>query len=62
MPTRYSNKLGNEMIEFTKKVASDLLDKKLGDGFNLIMTYLCCWALLCAHIVLFLVKGDGLRF
>ena len=34
------NKLGNEMLEFTKKVASKLMDDKYGDGFNLIMNNL----------------------
>ena len=34
------NKFGNEMLEFTKKVASKLMDEKLGDGFNLIMNNL----------------------
>ncbi|MEK6914920.1 MAG: HIT family protein [Nanoarchaeota archaeon] len=59
------NKLGNEMIEFTKKVASDLLDKKLGDGFNLIMnnTSVAGQVVMHAHIhVIPRKEGDGLRF
>ena len=35
-----SSTLGNELLQFTKEVASELLDKKLGDGFNLIMNNL----------------------
>jgi len=34
------NKLGEELLRFMKDVASDLLDKKLGDGFNIIMNNL----------------------
>ena len=34
------NKLGAEMLTITKKVASDLLEKKLGDGFNILMNNL----------------------
>src|SRR3989338_10053498 len=59
------NKIGNEMIEFTKKAASDLLDKKLGDGFNVIMNNLAVagQAVMHAHIhVIPRKEGDGLRF
>lgn len=34
------NKLGEEMIEFLKSVASEMLDRKIGDGFNLVMNNL----------------------
>ena len=34
------NKLGEELLKFTKDVASRLLDKKLGDGFNILMNNL----------------------
>ncbi len=34
------NKYGNELIEFTKQVASELMAKKLGDGFNIVMNNL----------------------
>ncbi len=34
------NKLGDELLEFTKNVAFDLLEKKLGDGFNIVMNNL----------------------
>jgi len=32
--------LGKEMLQITKQVASRLLEKKLGDGFNLLMNNL----------------------
>ncbi len=31
------NNLGQELLEIEKKVSGELLDKKLGDGFNLLM-------------------------
>ena len=31
------NSLGQELLEFMKKIIDDLLDKKLGDGFNVLM-------------------------
>ncbi len=34
------NNLGNELLEFTKKIAWDLLERKKGDGFNLGMNNL----------------------
>lgn len=34
------NTLGEELLKFTKQVASDLLDKKKGDGFNIVMNNL----------------------
>lgn len=34
------NTLGNEMLEFSKKVASYLLENKYGDGFNIVMNNL----------------------
>lgn len=34
------NKLGNELLEFTKKVASLILEQKKGDGFNILMNNL----------------------
>ncbi|MEK6811235.1 MAG: HIT domain-containing protein [Nanoarchaeota archaeon] len=59
------NRLGGEMLEFTKKVASDLLDKKLGDGFNLVMNNLAVagQVIMHAHIHVIPRKDeDGLRF
>ena len=34
------NNLGNELLEVLKKVSSELLEKKLGDGFNILMNNL----------------------
>ncbi len=34
------SKLGEELLSFTKHIASMLLEKKLGDGFNLLMNNL----------------------
>jgi histidine triad (HIT) family protein len=34
------NNLGEELLKIAKQVALDLLDKKLGDGFNIIMNNL----------------------
>ena len=60
------NKLGNEMLEFTKKVASKLMDDKYGDGFNLIMNNLEVAGQVVMHVhvhVLPRKEGDGrIRF
>ncbi len=59
------NKLGNEMLEFTKKVASKLLDEKLGDGFNLIMNNLAVAGQVVMHAHIHIIprkEGDGIRF
>ncbi len=34
------NKLGEEFIKFTKEVASQILEEKKGDGFNILMNNL----------------------
>jgi histidine triad (HIT) family protein len=34
------NKLGSELLKIIKDVASDLMDKKLGDGFNILQNNL----------------------
>ena len=60
------NKLGNEMLEFTKKVAGKLMDDKYGDGFNLIMNNLEVAGQVVMHVhvhVLPRKEGDGrIRF
>ena len=59
------DKLGNEMLKFTKKVAGDLLDKKLGDGFNLIMNNLSVAGQVVMHAHMHVIprnEGDGIRF
>ena len=57
--------LAEEMIGFTKSIASDLLDKKLGDGFNIVMNNLPAAGQEVAHAHLHIIprkEGDGLRF
>lgn len=52
------------MLEFTKKVAGELLDKKYGDGFNILMNNLevAGQGVLHAHIhVVPRKEGDGIR-
>ena len=59
------NKAGNEMLEFAKKVASDLMDNRLGNGFNLIMNNLAVagQAVMHAHIhIIPRNEDDGIRF
>lgn len=59
------NKLGNEMLEFTKKVANSLIDKKIGDGFNIIMNNLEVAGQVVMHSHIHIIprkEGDGLRF
>ena len=34
------NTLGEELLQITKQISSELLDKKFGDGFNIIMNNL----------------------
>ncbi len=59
------NKLGGEMLGFTKKLADYLLDKKYGDGFNLVMnnTPVAGQVVMHAHIhVIPRNEGDGIRY
>lgn len=59
------DKFGNEMLEFTKKVASEMLDKKLGDGFNLVMNNLAVAGQVVMHAHIHVIprkENDGLRF
>ena len=58
------NKLGSEMLEFTKKVAGKLLDEKYGDGFNILMNNLEVAGQFVMHAHLHILprrEGDGLR-
>jgi len=57
--------LGEEMLSFTKKICSFLLEKKYGDGFNLIMNNLEVAGQEVMHAHLHVIprkEGDGLRF
>ncbi|MEK6927155.1 MAG: HIT domain-containing protein [Nanoarchaeota archaeon] len=59
------DKLGQEMLKFTKQVAGHLMDEKKGDGFNVIMNNLECagQAVMHAHIhIIPRNEGDGIRF
>ena len=59
------NKIGNELLEFTKKVASSLLDKKYGDGFNLLMNNLQVAGQVVMHAHIHVIprnEGDGFRY
>ncbi len=57
-------KLGADMLALTKKVASELMDEKKGDGFNIIMNNLTVAGQVVMHAHLHVVprkEGDGLR-
>ena len=59
------NKLGCEMLEFVKKVSSELMEKKLGDGFNIIMNNLEPAGQLVMHAHIHIIprkEKDGIRF
>ena len=58
------NKLGNELLEFTKKIANSLLDEKYGDGFNILMNNLEVAGQLVKHAHIHIIPrkdDDGLR-
>jgi len=58
------NTLGNEMLEFTKKVADKLMDEGYGDGFNVLMNNLAVAGQYVMHAHLHILprkEGDGLR-
>ena len=58
------NKLGDELLEFTKKVAYNLLKDKKGDGFNVIMNNMTPAGQIVMHAHLHILprkEDDGLR-
>jgi histidine triad (HIT) family protein len=58
------NRLGEEMLQFSKKIASEVLDKKAGDGFNVIMNNLGPAGQVVRHAHIHIIprkEGDGLR-
>jgi histidine triad (HIT) family protein len=58
------NTLGQELLEISKRVSSDLMDQKLADGFNLIMNNLQCAGQVVMHAHLHMIPrkdGDGLK-
>lgn len=58
------NRLGEEMLVFIKEVSSDLLEKKYGNGFNIIMNNLDPAGQLVKHAHVHVIprkEDDGLR-
>ncbi len=58
------NKLGNELLEFTKRVAGKLLDEKKGDGFNLVMNNLEVAGQVVMHAHIHIIprkEDDGIK-
>ncbi len=58
------NKYGAELLEFVKKIASELMDERYGDGFNVVMNNLECAGQVVKHAHLHIIprkEGDGLR-
>src|SRR3989338_6661310 len=54
-----------EMLKFMQSVASQLLEKKKGDGFNLVMNNLPPAGQVVPHAHIHLIprkEGDGIRF
>ncbi len=54
-----------DMFDLIKKVSSDLLDEKYGDGFNLVMNNLSVAGQLIMHAHIHVIprkENDGLRF
>jgi histidine triad (HIT) family protein len=59
------NTLAPELLKMIKDVASDLMDKKLGDGFNVIQNNLEVAGQVIMHAHFHIIprkEGDGLRF
>jgi histidine triad (HIT) family protein len=58
------NKLGEELLSFTKHVAEGLLEQKYGDGFNIVMNNLPAAGQIVLHAHLHIIprkEKDGLR-
>jgi histidine triad (HIT) family protein len=58
------NNLGEEMLKILKEVSSNLLEKKIGDGFNLIMNNLECAGQVVKHAHIHIIprkEEDGFR-
>ena len=56
--------LGKDMIDLIKKVSSDLMDKKYGDGFNLVMNNLQVAGQVVMHAHFHVIprkEDDGIR-
>ena len=60
-----SNSLGEELLQFTKSAASDILNKKLGSGFNVIMNNFSSAGQFVMHAHIHIIprkEGDGIKF
>ncbi len=58
------NTLGEELLQITKQISSELLDNKLGDGFNIIMNNLEPAGQIVKHAHLHIIprkESDGLK-
>ena len=59
------NTLGSELLKIIKEVASDLMDKKLGDGFNLLQNNLEVAGQVVTHAHFHIIprkEGDGIMY
>ena len=59
------NTLGEELLQFTKEISSDLLDAKYGNGFNIIMNNLEVAGQFVMHAHIHVIprkEEDGIRF
>ena len=58
------NKLGEELLSFTKQVASGILDSKQGNGFNILMNNLECAGQVVKHAHIHILprnEKDGIK-
>lgn len=58
------NTLGNELLKFVKEISSDLLDKKFGDAFNILMNNLEPAGQIVKHAHVHIIprkEDDGIR-
>jgi histidine triad (HIT) family protein len=58
------NTYAKEMMEFVKKVASELMDSGMGDGFNVLMNNLEVAGQVVAHAHIHIIprkEGDGVK-
>ena len=58
------NNLSEELLTFTKQVASKILDNKKGDGFNILMNNLQCAGQVVMHAHMHIIprkEGDGIK-
>lgn len=59
------SKMGEEMLDFAKQIAKEMIDKKIGSGFNIIMNNLAPAGQLVMHAHIHIIprkEKDGIRF